>query len=354
MAAGGSSFPIHEDFFPGPGSRTKYLYGCPSDASLQTAVVYPDSNDVVTADVNGDWVIASGTDHTSAIYDWLGRAEFATDQRGVTHQYGYNAAGQPYIDFVLNYPGTVNGTVRAIATFYDSLGRVSTVQSWGYDSDHYYGPLNEVDDFYDGWGNLSQQRQGDNGSHPCAVISYSYDDAAVGDVAQYLRLQSMTYRSPLSATREIDYNYSNPDAPSQSAIDEALSRLGSIGDLVSGVPETLASESYLGLSDIVTENYDTPGISLDYTQGGAYAGLDRFGRVVDQVWSQAGQINPLDEYQYAYDAVGNENLADQHDRPGAAQPRPVGPDAGLLQHQPPVVQLPGPELPKRLRLRLVR
>ena len=122
-------------------------------------------------------------------------------------------------------------------------------------------------------------------------------------------------QEPVFRHAQIDYNYSNPDDASQSAIDEALSRLGSIGDLVSGVPETLASESYLGLSDIVTENYDTPGILLDYTQGGAYAGLDRFGRVVDQVWSQAGQINPLDEYQYAYDPVGNEtsriNATDQ-------------------------------------------
>ena len=96
-----------------------------------------------------------------------------------------------------------------------------------------------------------------------------------------------------------------------------MSRLSSISD--SG--GTLATETYLGLSDIVTESYTdpqdpgaTPQISLDYTQGGSYAGLDRFGRVLDQLWSQVGRSNPLDEYQYTYDPVGNQtaqNVTDQ-------------------------------------------
>ena len=91
-----------------------------------------------------------------------------------------------------------------------------------------------------------------------------------------------------------------------------MSHLSSISD--SG--GTLATETYLGLSDIVTESYTdpqdpgaTPQISLDYTQGGSYAGLDRFGRVLDQLWSQVGQSNPLDEYQYTYDPVGNQTRA---------------------------------------------
>ena len=65
----------------------------------------------------------------------------------------------------------------------------------------------------------------------------------------------------------------------------------------------------------MTGNYNTPQISLDYTQGGSYAGLDRFGRVLDQLWSQVGRSNPLDEYQYTYDPVGNQtvrkNMTDQ-------------------------------------------
>ena len=40
---------------------TRYVYGCPYDGSLQTAVVYPDSTDSVRQDANADWVIDSGS-----------------------------------------------------------------------------------------------------------------------------------------------------------------------------------------------------------------------------------------------------------------------------------------------------
>jgi hypothetical protein len=53
------------------------------------------------------------------------------------------------------------------------------------------------------------------------------------------------------------------------------------------------SYSYLGLSTVVIENYPQPGVELTYVKqsgesngdaGDQYAGLDRFGRVVDQRW----------------------------------------------------------------------
>ena len=88
---GGTSFPTLEDFFLGPGSRTKYgyaggnltfgfsagqfnvsagyfattsnqstryLYGCPYNASLQATVVDPGSTAAVSLDTaTGDWTI---------------------------------------------------------------------------------------------------------------------------------------------------------------------------------------------------------------------------------------------------------------------------------------------------------
>ena len=300
---------------------TRYVYGCPYDGSLQTAVVYPDSTDSVHQDANADWVIDSGSDHTSATYNWLGQTLTATDQRGVEHKYTYDSADRLAEDFVasLGQAGqNVNGTVRAIRTYYDDLGRVRLVQNWGWSDagQTLFGPLNEVIDTFDGWGNLSQESQADVAAFPLGGVSYSYSDGAPPSganqgVAQYVRLQSVTYTSPDSTAREIDYNYGG-DQTSQQAINAVMSRLSSISD--SG--GTLATETYLGLSDIVTESYTdpqdpgaTPQISLDYTQGGSYAGLDRFGRVLEQLWSQVGQSNPLDEYQYTYDPVGNENRA---------------------------------------------
>jgi hypothetical protein len=59
----------------------------------------------------------------------------------------------------------------------------------------------------------------------------------------------------------------------------------------------------------------TPVATLSYIQatgdtsantdaGDKYTGLDRFGRVIDQVWrNSSGSV--IDRYQYGYDRVGN-------------------------------------------------
>ena len=58
------------------------------------------------------------------------------------------------------------------------------------------------------------------------------------------------------------------------------------------------------MGTIVTENYVEPGVTLDYTGGdNSMSGLDRFGRVVDQVWKEGGVA--VDGYDYTYDFAGN-------------------------------------------------
>jgi hypothetical protein len=94
---------------------------------------------------------------------------------------------------------------------------------------------------------------------------------------------------------------------------------GDIGDvlriLLSTSNATLSSESYsyLGLATVVEKS--TPVATLSYFQhsgdtaantdaGDKYTGLDRFGRVIDQVWrNSSGSV--IDRYQYGYDRSGN-------------------------------------------------
>jgi RHS repeat-associated protein len=57
----------------------------------------------------------------------------------------------------------------------------------------------------------------------------------------------------------------------------------------------------------VFDDYEDISVKLDYTGGdNSMSGFDRFGRVVDQVWSKYGSgAGTLDEYAYTYDRAGN-------------------------------------------------
>ena len=65
--------------------------------------------------------------------------------------------------------------------------------------------------------------------------------------------------------------------------------------------------TYLGRGRIVVEDYQQPDVRLNYDSGtaGEYAGLDRFGRVVDQLWYDYGASADRDRFTYGYDRASN-------------------------------------------------
>ena len=89
------------------------------------------------------------------------------------------------------------------------------------------------------------------------------------------------------------------------------SRLANIAS--SGSPtgaQTYAAYAYLGLGTIVKVAHPavSGGLTLDYGADGS-AGLDRFGRVIDQKWQTDGETpTVLDEYAYGYDRGGPSTL----------------------------------------------
>jgi YD repeat-containing protein len=224
---------------------TKYLYAstyggttAAINASWQTAVVYPDSADTTTQNANGDWTITTDLGgHTSTTYDWLGRTTSMTDQRGVAHTYLYDSAGRlraDTVDLTGEHSGqNVDNAVLAIVTTYDDLGRVafttsySSADSQDWDSAH---TVNQVEDLYDGWGNLTDQYQAHDGqvdTQSTPDVQYLYDDGAgTGGVAQYVRLSQVKYPG---GDRTIDYNY---NTGAQGAVDDIMSRLSSMSDSV--------------------------------------------------------------------------------------------------------------------------
>jgi YD repeat-containing protein len=141
---------------------TRYLYQSPENATWVTAVVAPDSTDVLSQDSDtGVWSITTDNgDHTSTTYDWLGRVTSTTDERGVVHEYTYDSAGRLSADTVtsLGLSGQdVDGAVRRIGYTYDDLGRQKTITS--YSGTDGTDVVNQVEDAYDGWGNLVEEWQ---------------------------------------------------------------------------------------------------------------------------------------------------------------------------------------------------
>jgi YD repeat-containing protein len=342
---------------------TKYLYTSAVNASWQTAVIYPDSvadsqaitsltqsAGTATATVaahgfsTGQWVCihgadqveyngrvqitvvnadtftysvastasspASGTivvydDEVTTTYDRLGRTTETTDQRGVVHDYTFDAAGRLSADTAtsLGSSGIVDGSVRRIGTTYDGVGRVQYVTS--YSDTAGTAIVNQVKYVYNGWGKVSQEYQAHDGAVDGSTlhVDYTYDDGAVGNVAKYVRLKEVKYPND----RKVHYDYGTVGAT-----DDIMSRLTSIYDdanannAIDTGEDVYASYKYLGRGTIVEENYvktETKLTYLDYS--GNVTGLDRFGRVVDQVWRNYAGADTVDEYTYTYDRAGN-------------------------------------------------
>ena len=153
---------------------------------------------------------------------------------------------------------------------------------------------------YNGWGQVYREYEEHDGAVDgnTLFVQYDYADGAAGGVAKYVRLDQVTYPNG----REVHYDYGTTGA-----IDDIMSRLATIGDGTN----TQASYKYLGAGRIVVEDYEDIDVKLDYAANNL-AALDRFGRVVDQVWTDYGE-NPdvvLDEYTYTYDRAGNRTSRD--------------------------------------------
>ncbi|HLA85743.1 MAG TPA: RHS repeat-associated core domain-containing protein, partial [Thermoguttaceae bacterium] len=303
---------------------TKYLYTSPINAAWQTAVVYPDSADALTQ--NGTtkvWTITSGSDHVSTLYDRLGRTETTTDQRGIVHTYTYDTAGRLAVDAVTAPGGwgNVDHSVEAVVTTYDDVGRVEYVTSYSssnpaeWDFEH---TVNQVKYEYNEFGEVNREYQEHNADiwANSIYIDYYYDDGSYDDdayydpetgyyLAKYVRPTMVRYPklSQYVIARSVEYLYA------VGSIDDLLSRPTNISTTGSVAN---ASYKYLGADWVVTEDLTNIDITLDHAASN-FDALDRFGRVVDQLWECYGttweDYNPAnlypDYYSYTYNRAGN-------------------------------------------------
>jgi hypothetical protein len=196
--------------------------------------------------------------------------------------------------------GGVDGAVRRLETAYDGQGNAYLFTS----SDAAFGGgvVNQVQRVFNGLGQLVTEYQSHDGEvSPSTTpkVQYAYSDPSGG--ANHSRLVSMTYPNG----RVLNYTYGGANS-----LNDSISRLESL----SSNSVTLETYSYLGLDTVVVRAHPQTGTDLTYVKqpgdptgdaGDQYTGLDRFGRVVDQNWFNAGNDYPADEARYGYDPDGN-------------------------------------------------
>jgi RHS repeat-associated protein len=292
-----------------PNQTTAWVYGVTTTAGSTL-----DSNDLLAKEefpdaTTGD-ASTSASDGISYTYDNLGETIGSTDQNGTTQAIGLDVLGRPISDSITTLGSGVDGTVRLITTAYDTQGDAYLMTSYG--STLGGTVLNQVEDVFNGLGQMTGQYQANSGAvttsgpTPTPETQYTYSDPTNGSL-----MTAMTYPNG----RILDYGYDD------NALDTAIGRVDYLADAGGSDSGHLVDYLYMGLSTMV-QQADANGVELTYlqqsgdsdaiTSGPQYAGdevtgLGTFGQVIDQNWVNTTTPTPTttDRFQYNYDQDGN-------------------------------------------------
>ena len=257
---------------------TEYAYGVTLTKSglasnnLLASVTYPDSG-VVSYEYNRQ----------------SERTEMA-DQNGSVHDYAYDKHGRQFEDKVSTLGVGVDGSVRRIASSYDNRRRLEHVTS--YDAVTGGNVTSDIQYAYDAFGQIITEHQ----QHGAAVnasnsprVGYAYASGLDNTV----RRERATY--PDGTVLVYGYGVGAGDQ---------LSRI----EKLSWDSADVVEYEYLGLNQVVIQKDTEPATDIEYTLASGsgvnpYAGIDRFGRVVDLQWNQGS--TELVRLKHGYDRAGN-------------------------------------------------
>ena len=290
----GNQLTVQADEPGGAFQRTQYVYGVSTSTGSTIS-----SNDILAAVEYPDPTTGLPSTSSEETYtvNALGQNLTYTDRDGNVHTYTYDVLGRQTSDAVTTLGSGVDGSVRCIATAYDTQGNAYLVTSYNAPSGGTI--VNQVENLYNGLDQLTAQYQSNNGAvnlSTTPVVQYAYNQMSGG--ANNSRLTNMTYPNG----RVINYNYN-------SGLDSSISRLSSISDST-GI---LESYLYLGLDTVVERDHPQTGVNETYISqngttgdaGDMYIGLDRFGRIVDDNWFNTATGTSTDRFQYGYDPDGD-------------------------------------------------
>ncbi len=275
---------------------TTYLYEDSVNATRKTNEIYPDSTDTTS----------SGTNQIKLAYNVDGRRTQRIDQRGTVLTFTYTNSRLMAIQSATTLGTGVDGTIQSIAYTYDNLNRKQNITS--YSSTGGTGTVvNDVQFVYNDMGQLTTTYQSHSGTVNTSIspnVQYTYDTTVTSNVfsAQH-RGQTIVYPNG----RAIYYDFGTTGSAYN-----ALSKTRTIYD-TSASGTALATYDWNGAgSRLAVATLPEPSLKLDLFQGtsGTYAGLDRFGRVIDQYWKGFGATADADRIHYAYDYAGSRTYRD--------------------------------------------
>ncbi|MBX9583069.1 MAG: hypothetical protein K2X87_22410, partial [Gemmataceae bacterium] len=274
---------------------TQWVYGV-TDGGGGSGV---NSNDVVGAVRWPDpsTGAASSSQQETVTVNALGQTATSTDRNGTVHTLAYDVLGRVTADAVTTLGSGVDGAVRRFETAYDGQGNASQVTTYTASSGG--SVVAQVKRDYNGLGQLTADWQSHSGAVTGSTpkVQYAYSEMSGG--ANHSRPTSVTYPSGYVLTS----NYA-------SGLASNISRLSSLSDTTG----TVEGYDYLGLETVVRRTHSQPGVDLTYVKqsgesngdaGDQYAGLDRFGRVVDQRWIKTSSGTATDRFGYGYDRDSN-------------------------------------------------
>ena len=196
-------------------------------------------------------------------------------------------------DAVVTLPSGVDGAVQRIELSYELRGLLEKISSYNAASGGTV--VNEVQNAYNNFWQLQTQYQEHGGTVNTSTspsVGYGFADGS----ANTIRPTSLTYPNG----KTLYYGYG-----SGGGADDLLSRVTALtfgSDLV-------AQYNFLGLGAPVIVDYPTPAVQYTLATGsgtGLYAGLDRFGRVIDCRWqTTGGSPSDIARLKYGHDLAGN-------------------------------------------------
>jgi hypothetical protein len=214
------------------------------------------------------------------------------DANGTVHEYDYDGLGRLLHDKAVELGEKITSGIRRISLGYEVRGMVAKISSASsVDTSQPY-TVNEILREYDDFGDLTIEFQEHAGAlldppNGTRHIKWTRNE---GD-NNTNRVTQMIY--PTGRQYAFDYGI-------MGSASDLVDQLIEVDEVISGSGHPRVIYDYLGLNQIVKTTYPEPQISLNLWGNtvGSYQGLDLFGRIIDQRWTNS--TSDLARLQYGY------------------------------------------------------